>query len=150
MVLRERLQQDLHQALRDRDTQRKSAIRLVWAGIVNAEIARQRELDDDGVLEIIRREVRQHRESLSQFEKAGRADPVAEKKAQLETLLSYLPPQMSREEIVQAAQEAIAEANARTPRDLGQVMRLLMPRLKGRADDKVVNQVVRGLLSVGE
>jgi len=130
--------------------QRKSAIRLVWAGIVNAEIARQRELDDDGVLEIIRREVRQHRESLSEFEKAGRADLVAEEKAQLETLLSYLPPQMSREEIVQAAQEAIAEANAKTPRDLGQVMRLLTPRLKGRADGKVVNQVVWELLSVGE
>lgn len=122
----------------------------MWAGIVNAEIARQRELDDDGVLEIIRREVRQRRESLSEFEKAGRADLVAEEKAQLGTLLSYLPPQMSREEIVQAAQEAIAEANAKTPRDLGQVMRLLTPRLKGRADGKVVNQVVRKLLSVGE
>lgn len=150
MTLKERLQQDLQQAIRDRDAQRKSAIRLVRAAIANEEIARQRELDDEEVLELIRTEVKQHRESLSEFEKAGRTDLVAEEKAQLEVLLPYLPPQMSREEIVLAAQQAIAETNAKGPQHLGQVMRLLMSRLNGRADGRIVNQVVRELLFTGE
>jgi uncharacterized protein YqeY len=148
--LKERLHQDLQQAMRDRDAHGRTAIRLVWTAIVNAEIARQRVLDDDAVLEIIQREIKQHRESLSAFEGAGRIDLVAEERAQLETLLSYLPPQMSREEILEAAQEAVAEANAAAPGDLGRVMSLLMPRLKGRADGKVVNHIVRELLSAGE
>jgi hypothetical protein len=150
MTLKERLQQDLQQAIRDRDAQRKSAIRLVRAAIANEEIARQRELDDEEVLYLIRREVKQHRESLSEFEKAGRTDLVAEEEAQLEALLPYLPPQMSREEIVLAARQAIAETNATGPQHLGQVMRFLMSRLNGRADGKIVNQVVRELLFAGE
>jgi uncharacterized protein YqeY len=150
MTLKQQLQQDLHQALRDRDAHRKSAIRLVRAAIANEEIARQCELDNGQVLELIHREVKQHRESLLEFEKAGRTDLVADEKAQLEVLLAYLPPQMGREEILVAAQEAIAEANATGPQHLGQLMRLLMPRLKGRADGKMVNEIVRELLSVGE
>jgi uncharacterized protein YqeY len=150
MSLKQQLQQDLHQAVRDRDAHRKSAIRLVRAAIANEEIARQRELDDKEVLKLVYEEVKQHRDSLSEFEKAGRTDLVADEKAQLEALLVYLPPQMSREEIMAAAQEAIAETNATGPQHLGQVMRLLMPRLKGRADGRMVNQIVRELLSVGE
>ncbi|MBM4430568.1 MAG: GatB/YqeY domain-containing protein [Chloroflexi bacterium] len=147
MTLKERLQQDLHQALRDGDAPRKSAIRLVRAAVINEEIARQHQLDDEGVLEILRREIKQHRESLSEFEKAGRTDLIAEEKAQLQALLAYLPAQMNREEIALAAQQAISETNAAGSQDLGQVMRLLMPRVKGKADGQMVNQVVRELLS---
>lgn len=142
-----RLQQDLLQAIRDHAEQRKSAIRLVRAAILNEEIARQHELSDEEVLEVINREIKQHRESLSEFEKAQRADLVAEEKAQLEVLLSYLPPQMSREEIVLAAQQAIAEVRANRPEHLGQVMRILMPRLRGKANGSEVNQIVRELLA---
>jgi len=141
------LEQDLHQALRERDTQRKTAIRLVLAALSNEEIASQRKLDDDGVVTVITREIKQHRESLEEFEKAGRTDLIAEEKAQLAILLSYLPQQMSREEIIAAARLAIAEAKAQTAKDMGPVMRLLMPRLKGKADGKTVNQVVAELLS---
>ena len=147
MTLKERLERDLHQALRERDTQRKTAIRLVLAAVSNEEIASQRKLDDDGMVQVITREIKQHRESLTEFEKAGRADLIAEEKAQLGVLLSYLPEQMSREEIVVAARQAIAETNAKTLKELGLVMRLLMPRLKGRADGKMVNQIVTELLS---
>lgn len=147
MTLKERLERDLHQALRERDTQRKTAIRLVLAGVSNEEIAIQRKLDDDGIVQVLTREIKQHRESLTEFEKAGRADLIAEEKAQLGVLLSYLPEQMSREEIVVAARQAIAETNAKTLKELGLVMRLLMPRLKGRADGKMVNQIVTELLS---
>jgi uncharacterized protein YqeY len=150
MTLREQLQQDLHQAMRDRDVERKSAIRLVRAAIVNEEISRQRELDDDEVLAILRREVRQYQESLAAFEAAGRGDLVSSQKARLETLYAYLPPQLSREEIELAVQEAIAETDAKTLRELGPVMRLVMPRLNGRADGGVVNQIARELLSSGK
>jgi len=150
MTLKEQLQEDLQQAIRDRDAQRKSAIRLVRAAIANEEIARQHDLDDEGVLELIRREIRQHRESLSHFQGAGRTDLVAEEEAQLKVLLAYLPAQMSREEILLAAQQAIVETNAKGPQHVGQVMRLLMPRLTGRADGRMVNQVVSELLSVEE
>ncbi|MBC7231998.1 MAG: GatB/YqeY domain-containing protein [Chloroflexi bacterium] len=147
MTLKGRLQQDLLQAIKDHAEQRKSAIRLVRAAILNEEIARQHELSDEEVLEVIRREVRQHRESLAEFEKAQRADLVAEEKAQLEVLLSYLPRQMSRQEIVLAAQQAIAEVQATKPEHLGQVMRILMPRLRGKADGSEVNQIVKELLA---
>lgn len=149
MTLKERLQRDLQQALREHDDHRKSAIRLVRAAILNEEIARQRELSDEEALEVIAREIRQHRESLAEFEKGKREDLVAEEQAQLQVLLSYLPAQLTREEIVQAAQQAIAETHATAPQHLGQVMRVLMPRLRGKADGSVVNQVVRELLSGG-
>jgi uncharacterized protein YqeY len=147
MGLKEQLLQDLQQALRDRDEARKSAIRLTLAAIANEEIAKQRKLDDEHILALIRREVKQHRESLEEFEKAGRTELVAEEKAQLEVLFGYLPQQLDREEIVLAAKQAIAEAGAQSPQQLGQVMHILMPRLQGRADGKLVNQVVRELLS---
>ncbi len=150
MTLKERLQEDLKQALRDRDAHRKSAIRLVLAGITNEEIAKQHPLDDAGVLAVIRREIKQNQESLLEFEKAGRDDLVAEEKARMEALLPYLPPQLSHAAIVEAAEHAIAETNAKGPQDLGKVMRVLMPRLEQQADGRAVNQVVRELLSSDE
>jgi uncharacterized protein YqeY len=147
MNLKERLQQDLYQALRSHDEYRKTAIRLVLAAVINEEKAKLHELNDEQVLEVIRREIRQHRESLSEFEKAKRADLIAEEKAQLEALLGYMPAQLSREEVVLAARQAIAETQATGPEHLGQVMRVLMPRLHGKAEGSTVNQVVRELLS---
>jgi uncharacterized protein YqeY len=147
MTLSQRLQRDLQQAIRDKDGNRKSAIRLVRAAILNEQIAKQRELADEDILEIIRKEIKQHRESLSEFEKGQRADLVTEEQEQLAVLLSYLPPQMSRSEIVGAAQQAIAEVQPSGPEQLGQVMRILMPRVRGKADGKTVNEVVKELLS---
>ena len=149
MTLKERLQQDLHQAMRSHDEHRKTAIRLVISAVGYEEIARLHDLNDEEVLEIIGREIKQHRESLSEFEKGKRADLVAEEKAQLEVLLSYLPAQLSHEEIVLAAQQAIAETQATGPQHLGQVMRVLMPRLHGKADGGTANQIVKQLLSQG-
>lgn len=149
MTPQARLLQDLHQAIRDRNAPRESAIRLVRAAIANEEIARQRELDEEEALAVIPREVRKHKESLSEFEKAGREDLAAEERAQLEALAGYLPAPMSRDEIALAAEAAVAEAHATTLADLGSVMRILMPRLDGRADGGVANQIVRELLSRG-
>jgi uncharacterized protein YqeY len=150
VTLKEQLQQDLKQALRDRDAHRKSAIRLVLAEVSNEEIAKQQQLDDTGVLAVIQREIKQHREALSEFDKAGRDDLVAEERAQMEALLPYLPPQLSHAQILEAAAQAIAETHAQGPQDLGKVMRVLMPRLKQQADGRTVNQIVRELLSSDE
>jgi uncharacterized protein YqeY len=149
MNLKSRLQQDLERAVRDRDGYRKSAIRLVRAALQNEEIARQHELGDPEVLDVIGHEIKQHQESLVEFEKANRVDLVTEEKAILEALSKYLPPQLSREEIALAAREAIAETRSQGPQHVGQVMRILMPRLRGKADGGTVNQVVRDLLSAG-
>lgn len=150
MTLKERLQQDLYQALRSHDENRKTAIRLVISAVGYEEKAKQHELNDEEVVEVIRRKIKQHRESLSEFEKAKRADLIAEEKAQLEALLGYVPAQLSREEILAAAQQAIAETQATGPQQMGQVMRVLMPRLHGKAEGGTVNQVVRELLSRNE
>jgi uncharacterized protein YqeY len=150
MTLRERLQQDLYQALRDHDENRKTAIRLVLSAVGYEEKAKQHELNDEQILEVIRHEIKQHRESLSEFEKAKRADLIAEEKARLEALVGYVPAQLSREEIVLAAQQAIAETQATGPQQVGQVMRVLMPRLHGKAEGGTINQIVRELLSRGE
>ena len=149
MGIKDRLAQDLVQALRARDSQRKLAIRMLRAAIINEEKAgeSQRELTEDEILGVISRQVRQRRESIEAYQAGGREDLVEEETAQLSILLEYLPKQMSREEIIVAAEQAISEVAATGPKDMGQVMRCLMPRLKGRADGRTVNQIVRELLT---
>lgn len=166
-TLRDRLVSDLKQAMRDGDAARKSAIRMVRAAITNEELARsasayqeieragkdvegiqlQYQLTDQEILEVIRREIKQHRDSLDAFEKADRQDLVAEEKAVLAALESYLPRQMTREEITAAAQAVIEEVGAQGPGDLGTVMRVLLPRIRDQADGRTVNEVVRELLA---
>jgi uncharacterized protein YqeY len=149
MTMQERLLQDLHQAIRDRDASRKSALRLLRAAIANEESARQSELSEDQVMVVLRQEVRKHKESLAEFEKAGRNALAAEERAQLSVLMEYMPPQMGRQEIEMAAKAAIEEAQATTPAEFGAVMRVLMPRLKGKADGALVSQIVRERLAGG-
>jgi len=129
------------------DEAKKTAIRLVLAARGYEEIARQRSLEEADVLQVLEREVKQHRESLAEYEKAGRAKLIAEEQAQLAVLLSYLPQQLSHEELVAAAKQAIAEVGAESPSQTGQVMRVLMPRLKGKADGREANLIVQGLLA---
>ncbi|MBC7262753.1 MAG: GatB/YqeY domain-containing protein [Chloroflexi bacterium] len=153
--------------MRDGDAARKSAIRMVRAAITNEELARSAtayqdleragkdvegtqiryQLTDQEILDVIRREIKQHRDSLDAFQKAGRQDLIAEEKAILATLESYLPKQMTREEIAAAALVVIEETGAKGPGDLGTVMRVLLPRIKDRADGRTVNEVVRDLLT---
>jgi uncharacterized protein YqeY len=147
MTLKQKLQDDLKQAIRDKDSTRKSTIRLALAAITNAEVEKGRELDDTQTLAILNRETRQRRESLEEYRKAGRADLVAQEEAELEILLSYMPAQMSRDEIADRARETIAEVGATGLAQMGDVMRRLMPELKGRADGRLISEVVRELLS---
>jgi len=147
--MKDRLMKDLRQALRDGAKQRKLTIRMLQAAIINAEKAGEspKELTEENILEIIARQVKQRRESIAAYQKGNRQDLVEEEQVQLDILLEYLPRQMTREEIVATAQRAIAEAEASGPQDMGKVMRHLMPSLKGKADGRTVNQVVRELLA---
>ena len=138
---------DLRQALKGGDTTRRSAIRMVIAGVKNAEIAKGAPLDDAGIIDVIAREVKQRRESIAEFSKGNRQDLVAKEEAELAILFEYLPKQMSREEIVEAARGVMEQVGARGPGDKGKVMSQLMPRLKGMADGREISDVVSELLA---
>jgi uncharacterized protein YqeY len=145
-MLQEKLMNDLKAAMKGGDKQRKLVISLIRAGIKNAEIAKQKTLDDAGVLDVIAKEARQRRESITEFKKGNRPDLVAKEEAELAILLEYLPQQISREEIIAAARQVIKEVDAQGPGDKGKVMQKLMPQLKGKAEGSAINEIVTGLL----
>ena len=147
MNLKDRLTEDLKQAMRQGDERRKSTVRLVRAAITNAEIERGKDLSEDEVLAIIAKQAKQRRESVAEFAKGGRQDLVDQEEEELQILLSYLPAQMSRHEIEVAARQVIAEVGATSMAQMGEVMRRLMSQLKGKADGSLVNQVVREILT---
>lgn len=146
MSLEQQLLEDLKQAMRRNDTSRKAVIRMVRAAIQNAEIEQGSKLDDEEILVLIQKEIKKRREALELFIRGGRQDLVDEETVQLQILAGYLPQQMTAEEIESVAQQVIAEMGASSAAQMGPVMRTLMSQLKGRADGKLVNQVVRKLL----
>lgn len=146
--LQERLAEDMKDAMKAREAGkvRLSAIRMARSAIKNAEIARGHALNDDEVAEVLRKEIKQRRESLAEFERAGRSEQVVGLREEIAVLEGYLPQQLTAEELESLARNAIAEAGAGGPRDMGRVMSLLMPLVKGRADGGQVNATVRRLL----
>lgn len=146
-LLQQRLRTELKEALRRGDKVRVSVIRLVIAGINNAEIAQGGPLDDSGVLAVISKEAKRHRESIDAFTKGNRPDLVSKEQAELGVLLEYLPKQASPEEIVAVARQVIAEVGAKGPSDKGKVMSKLMPQLKGKAEGQQVSSIVSELLA---
>jgi hypothetical protein len=144
--LRQKLLDDLKQAMKGGDKVRRSVIRLVMAAIINAEIAKQTDLDDTGILGIIAKEVRQRRESIEAFKLGERQDLVAQEEVELTILNEYLPRQMTREEITVAARQVIEGIGAQGPGDKRKVMPQLIAQLKGSADGREINAVVTELL----
>ena len=145
--LKQKLADELKQAIKSGDKVKRSAIRLLLAAINNAEIARQGALEDADILGIIAKEVRQRHESIEAFKQGNRPDLVTQEEAELAVLQEYLPPQMTREEVVEAARRIIEEVGAQGPGDKGKVMPKLIAQLKGRADGREINAVVTELLS---
>jgi uncharacterized protein YqeY len=146
-MLQEKLMDDLKTAMKGRDKLRHLVISLVRAAIKNAEIAQQRTMEDPDVLGIIAKEAKLRRESIEEFKKGNRPDLVAKEEAELAILLEYLPKQISRDEIIAAARQVIAEVRAQGPADKGKVMPKLMPQLKGKAEGREINDIVTKLLS---
>ena len=145
--LKEKLAEDLKQALRNDDKLRRSVIRLVMSAIRNAEISRQADLTEPDILGVIAKEVKQRRESIEAFKQGNRQDLVAQEEAEMAVLEEYLPKQMTRDEIMAEARRVIAEVGAQGPGDKGKVMPKLIPQLKGRADGREINEIVTELLS---
>ncbi len=151
MGLKEKLLQDMQAAMKAREEgkTRLSVLRLARAAIKNAEIEKRRELDDSGVLEVLAREVKQRRDAIQEYERAGRPETVSLLKKEIEILQEYLPRPLSEGELRELVKQAMAETGAREGRELGKVMGWLMPRVKGRADGKTVNRVASEMLTGG-
>jgi uncharacterized protein YqeY len=145
--IEERLRTDLMAAMRERNEMRKTTIRMALAALKNAQVAKNAELSPEDELVVLSKETKQLKDAMVEFEGGGREDLVAEAKAQIEILQQYLPQMLPREEIVQLAQAAIAETGASSPKQMGQVMSILMPQVRGRADGRQVSEIVRDLLS---
>jgi uncharacterized protein YqeY len=147
MSLKDKLANDLKDAIRQSDESRKNAIRMATWAIKNAEVAKGAALSDADVLGIIGKEAKGRRDSIAEFKKAARQDLVDKEQAELEFLQAYLPAQMGRDEITQAARDVVAEVGAGGPRDKGKVMPVLMSRLAGRAEGREINEVVTDILA---
>lgn len=147
MSLKEKLQSDLKEAMRQKDEVRKRTIRLALATITNTEVEQRKELDDPGVLAVLSKEIKQRQESIEEFRRGSREDLVAQAEAEMALLHTYLPRQLSPEEIRARAKETIEQLGAASMSQMGQVMKTLMQELQGQADGKLVNQIVRELLS---
>jgi len=144
--LKQKLTDELKQAMKAGDTVKRSTIRLVMAAINNAEIARQAALEDGDILGIIAKEVKRHQESIEAFKQGKRQDLVDSEEAEMAILQEYLPQQVTREEIVEAARRIIEEVGAQGIGDKGKVMPKIIAQLKGRADGREINEVVTELL----
>lgn len=147
MSLSDRLNEDMKQAMKSQDKFKLSVIRMVRSSIKNLEIDLKRPLDDNEVLDVLSREIKQRKDSLQEFEKAGRDDLVESLKAELVILADYQPQQLTDEEVKTIVQQTIQQVGASSKADMGKVMTALMPQVKGRADGKLVNQLVQQLLS---
>ena len=147
MPLKDRLDEDLKSAMRAQDALRRNVLRSLRSEVHNEEIAQQKPLeDDDSIVGVISRQVRQRRESIAEFRKGNRDDLVQREESELAVLLEYLPQQFTPDEVAEMAREAINEVGARGPGDKGKVMGRLMPKVRGRADGSVVNELVTAIL----
>ena len=148
MSIKDQLMADMKQAMKDREAgkMRLTVIRMVRASIKNFEINNKVELDDEGVLQVLMKEVKMRQDSLEEFQKAGRAELVAQAEEEIAILKKYLPEALSDEELKAIVAETIAEVGATSPKDMGKVMPKVMAKTKGRADGKRINAIVRELL----
>lgn len=146
MSLKERLLEDMKNAMKQKDTVSKNAIQMARAAILQVEKDNQITLDDDGIIEVIAKEVKKRRDVLPDYERSGRQDLVDELKAEIDVLMKYLPQQLSEEELEAIARQVVEETGASSPKDMGRVMQAVMPKVKGRADGKLVNVIVKKIL----
>jgi len=147
VALRDKIQESLWAATRGQEKAYVAILRLLLADIRNVEIAEHKPADDAKVVGIINKQIRRHRESIEAFKQGNRSDLVSQEEAELRILMEFLPKQMSHDEIVSAAHQAIEIVGAKSPSDKGKVMSQLMPQLKGKADGREVSDIVSQLLA---
>lgn len=147
MSIKDKLMDDLKAAMKDKDTIRKNTVQMVRSAILQFEKDNLTELDDEGILDVIARELKKRRDVLPEYEKSGRDDLIGDIKREIEILLSYLPEQLTQEELEEIVTAAIAEVGATSMKDMGKIMAAVMPKTKGRADGKMINAIVKEKLS---
>ena len=146
MSLKEQLTADMKDAMKNKEKERLAVIRMVRGAIRQQEIDGQKELGDEDVIAVISKEVKMRRDSIEEFKKGAREDLVEKTQAEIDGLLPYLPAQLSEDEVRELVKAAVEQTGAATPKDMGKVMGVLMPKVKGRADGKMVNTIVKSFL----
>jgi uncharacterized protein YqeY len=147
VAVKEQLDVELKQAMRDKDALKLSVIRMLKSAIKYREIELIKPLDDAGVLAVISSEIKRHKDSVEQYKAGNRMDLADKEEAELKILQGWLPAQMGVEEIQRLVEAAVLKANAQGPKDMGAVMKLLMPETQGKADGKMVSELVKARLS---
>lgn len=151
MGLRELIPEDLKNALRNKNTFELSVLRMLQAALKNKEIDKRKEaLTDEDVISVIGTEIKKRRDAAREFEKVNRPDAADQEKAEIEILMKYMPQQMSEDEIRDAVIKAVEDTQAESMQDIGKVMKVLMPQVKGKADGSIVNKIVKEALEGGE
>ena len=146
MSLKEQLTADMKDAMKNKEKERLAVIRMVRGAIRQQEIDGQKELGDEDVIAVISKEVKMRRDSIEEFKKGAREDLVEKTQAEIDVLLPYLPAQLSEDEVRELVKAAVEQTGAATLKDMGKVMGVLMPKVKGRADGKMVNTIVKSFL----
>jgi len=147
MTLKERLQEDWKNALKSKDKFKAETVSMARAAVLLVEKTNGVQLDDDKVIEVLAREIKQRRDAILEFEKGKRQDLVDKTKAEIEILFNYLPQQLSESEISDIVRKAVEEVGASSMKDMKAVMAVVTPKIKGRADGKLVSQLVRDILN---
>lgn len=145
-MLRDTIAEDLTAAMKARDQVRVATLRMLIAAVKNAKVERMHELEDDEVIDVAAREAKRRKESIEAFRAGGREDLVAKEEAELAVLQAYLPEQLTGDALAVLVDEAIAETGASTPKEMGAVMKALMPKVRGRADGAELSAMVKARL----
>jgi uncharacterized protein YqeY len=146
MSLKERLLEDMKNAMKDKAVIKKNTVQMARAAVLQVEKDNRITLDDDGILDIISKEVKKRRDVLPDYEKSGRQDLIDDLKAEIDVLLQYLPQQLTEEELEVIVRQAVVETGATTAKDMGRIMQVVMPQVKGRADGKMINVIVKKII----
>ena len=146
-TLKEKLSETIKSSMKSGDKQTLAFARNLYAAVRKKEIDEKITVDDAALQGLVSTSLKQRRDSVEQFKKGGRDDLVAQEEAEIVFLEQFLPPQLSETELRALVQEAVAQTGAKEPKDMGKVMGVLMPKIKGRADGKLVNEIVRSNLS---
>ena len=147
MSLKERLADDLKSAMKEKNVIRKNVVQMVRAAVLQFEKDNKVTLEDEGVLEVIAKQLKQRKDALPDYEKSGRDDLIADLKAEMDVLMEYLPKQLTEDELKAVIEETIAEVGASSMKDMGKVMAGAKAKTVGRADGRMINEVAKALLS---
>ncbi len=146
MSMKDRLSSDFKNALKNKDSLRKNAVNMVRAAIKQYEVDNRKELNDDGILDVITKQVKMRKDAIEDFKKGERADLVEEYEAEIDILMEYMPEQFSEEEVRQLILETAREICVQDKKDMGKLMGAVMPKVKGKADGNLVRKIVNSIL----